>query len=178
MLSAITTIIKTNNINQGGIEIACDEQSALKQLERDYLHCTQTGFDILQDIQHRIKMLPIKIKWKWVKGHKLEKTGKENWWERQNRRVDLLAKNYLQKCINNKRKQESIQLHYEKWALFIEGEKQSQVNKKKLYSELKKEATINYWRNHHAFKIKDENLISWTELGKATKSLPTGIQRQ
>ena len=52
------------------------------------------------------------------------------------------------------------------------------MNKKKLYSELRKESVINYWRDHHAFPIKDEKLILWPALETATRSLPAGIQRQ
>ena len=89
----------------------------------------------------------------------------------------MLAKNFLKKCIKEKREHESIQLYFEKWSLFLEGEKLSQIDKRKLYSELKKEETINYWRDHRTFKIRDEKLIMWPALTRATKSLPKGLQR-
>ena len=77
ILSALTTIVKMYKITQGCIEIACDGKSALNEVDTDdlYLYCTQTAFDILQDIHHRINLLPIQIKWRWVPGHQMEKKG-------------------------------------------------------------------------------------------------------
>ena len=62
--------------------------------------------------------------------------------------------------------------------MVLDGEKQSQLNKKKIYSSLRKEGVLNYWKNHNTFRIRDERTISWNILGRATRLLPPGIQRQ
>ena len=55
------------------------------------------SFDILQDIQARIAALPIKITWKWVKGHQDDNSfyGALDWWAcpfLTNTHVDHFAK--------------------------------------------------------------------------------------
>lgn len=71
ILSALAVIVKHYGIKEGGIEIALDGLSAMKQASTDnyYISIHQSYFNIIQDIRNRIKMLPIEIKWCWVEGH-------------------------------------------------------------------------------------------------------------
>ena len=99
-LTLIEILVKVYNIQEGEVEIALDSQSALNQVsESEYLCALQTSFDILQDIRGRLQQLPIDIKWKWVEGHQDEKGKKLDWWARQNQKVDLSAKDFVQNAI-------------------------------------------------------------------------------
>ena len=180
VLSAIAVIVKMKDINSGDIEIALDGLSAKNQVETnlDYLSVHQTCFDIIQDIRNRIELLPIKIKWRWVEGHQREKGRRKlDWWARQNERVDLLCKKFLTRCIIKRREYKSVRLWYEKWAIYLNGTKQSKICKKTMYSELRKQKTFDYWKTHHAFPIINPGSISWEPNRMATKQLPIGLQR-
>ena len=39
------------------------------------------------------------------------------WWGKQNKKVGVLAKYYLQKCSDNKQQNVSVRLWYEHWAV-------------------------------------------------------------
>ena len=180
VLSAIAVIVKYYGIKEGEIEIALDGLSAMKQASTEDYHLSihQSCFDIIQDIRNRIEMLPIKIKWRWVEGHQKERgRTKLDWWGRQNERVDLLCKKYLTRCIRTKRQYKSVRLWYEKWALYLNGIKQTTICKKKLYSELRKENIISYWKSHHDFPIRNSETISWEPQRMAVKQLGIGHQR-
>ena len=122
--------------------------------------------------------MPIKIKWRWTEGHQRERGRRKlDWWARQNERVDILYKKFLTKCIRKKREHKSVRLYYETWALYLNGIKQSKLCKNKMYSELRKENILNYWKHHHAFPILNGESISWEPNRLATKQLPIGLQR-
>ena len=59
----------------------------------------------------------------------------------------------------------------------MNGIKQSNMNKNFIYSELVKENSYKYWKNHHDFKINEPDDIDWKSLKKAVKRLPVGSQR-
>lgn len=126
ILSSFAIIVEIYNITEGSIEIACDSQGVLNEVDSNdvCLYCEQTSFDILQDIHHRIKLLPIEIKCRWVEVHQFKRHGISTWWSRQNARVDIFAKNFLFKCICRNKQYTFVQLWYEKWSLVLDGEKQ------------------------------------------------------
>ena len=177
----LATIIQFFNIEQGQIEIALDGLSALNQAKKctKDLLVTQSCYDLLQDISNRLKMLPegIKIKWRHVEGHQKEKGYKKlDFWALMNGKADKHAKSYLQKCIKNNRQHEPVQLWYEYLAINVNGIKQSNMNKNFIYSQLVKENSYKYWKNHHDFKINEPDDIDWKPLKKAVKRLPVGSQ--
>jgi hypothetical protein len=59
-----------------------------------------------------------------------------DWWVLQNQKVDRNAKAFLRKCKLNKRPHRPVRLLYEKWALYIQGVKQSKINKNSLHASL------------------------------------------
>ena len=46
-----------------------------------------------------------------------------------------------------------------------------------MYSELRKENFLNYWKHHHAFPILNGESISWEPNRLAIKQLPISLQR-
>jgi hypothetical protein len=137
ILSVVAIIIHNYDITKGSITIALDGYSALDQSAVETpLKIDQPDFDILQDIRARLHTLPIEVIWKWVEGHQDKKGKFMDWWARQNQKVDRNAKAFLRKCKMNKRPHRPVCLLYEKWALYIQGVKQSKINKNSLYASL------------------------------------------
>jgi hypothetical protein len=137
ILSVIAIIIQHYDITNGSITIALDGYSALDQSAAETpLRIGQPDFDILQDIRARLHNLPIKVIWKWVEGHQDKKGKFMDWWALQNQKVDRNAKAFLKKCKQKKRPHRPVHLLYEKWALYINGVKQSKINKDSLYASL------------------------------------------
>jgi hypothetical protein len=68
-------------------------------------------------------------------------------------------------------------LLYKKWALYVEGIKQSKIDKNSLYATLFAPRTIQYWECHHGLKIDPKHLVDWEPSRMAMKKLPQGYQR-
>jgi hypothetical protein len=178
ILSVVAIIIRHYNITKGSITIALDGYSALDQSAADTpLRIDQPDFDILQDIQARLHTLPIKVIWKWVEGHQDKKGKFMDWWARQNQKVDRNAKAFLRKCKLNKRPHRPVRLLYEKWALYIQGVKQSKINKNSLYASLFAPRTLSYWEKHHNIKINPLTTVDWEPSRLAMAKLPQGYKR-
>ena len=178
-LTLLEILVKVYNIQEGEVEIALDSQSALNQAsESEYLCASQTSFDILQDIRGRLRQLPIDIKWKWVEGHQDEKGKKLDWWARQNQKVNLSAKDFVQNAIKYEYwKYRTPQLWYERWGLRINASKRSCISRKDVLSVLATKRMKSYWHNHREFLVLDATKIAWKEAMVAINGLPAGQQR-
>ena len=130
ILSAVSIIIQHYNITSGSITIALDGKSALDIASADApMKIERPDFDLLQDIRTRLSILPITINWRWVEGHQDKKGKSMDWWALQNKKLDLNAKSYLRKCKNAKREHRPVLLLYKKWALYVNGIKNSKIDK-------------------------------------------------
>jgi hypothetical protein len=119
---AVAVIIQQYNITKGSITIALDGESALDQASAETpLKIDQADFDILQDIQEQLHILPIKVEWKWVEGHQDKKGKTLDWWALQNQKVDLNAKAFLAKCKQSNRKHRPVRLLYKKMGTLRKG---------------------------------------------------------
>jgi hypothetical protein len=178
ILSVVAIIIQHYDITNGSITIALDGYSALDQSAAETpLRIDQPDFDILQDIRARLHTLPIEVIWKWVEGHQDKKGKFMDWWALQNQKVDRNAKAFLRKCKLNKRPHRPVRLLYEKWALYIQGVKQSKINKNSLYASLFAPRTLSYWEKHHDIKINPLATVDWEPSRLAMAKLPQGYKR-
>jgi hypothetical protein len=100
-----------------------------------------------------------------------------DWWAQQNQKVDLNMKAFLRKCKLNKRPHRPVRLLYEKWALYIQGVKQSKINKDSLYASLFAPRTLSYWEKHHDIKINPLATVGWEPSRLAMAKLPQGYKR-
>ena len=76
------------------------------------------------------------LKWQWVKGHQPDKGYRKlDWWGSMNDYVDGLAKDFLQECSTGKtpRSNYTVRLLYEPWALLVNWEKTSRIDKQAVY---------------------------------------------
>ena len=129
------------------------------------------------DIRKRIKDLPIAIKWRWIRGHAREKGYKTNWWTSMNEKMDKLAKDYMKDQLKNNREHCTRRLWYEKWALYVNGNKQPSINRNFIYDSLYGEKTLDYWRNHHDIPIDPSHEVDWEPARLAINRLSIGIRR-
>jgi hypothetical protein len=63
-------------------------------------------------------------------------------------------------------------LAIQKWALYVEGIKQSKIDKNSLYATLFEPRTIQYWDRHHDLKIDPKHPVDWEPSRMAMKKLP------
>ena len=124
-----------------------------------------------------MKDLPINIKWRWIKGHAREKGFWLTWWHLMNEKMDKLAKDYMQDQLDKNREHYSRRLWYEKWALYVNRNKQSSINCNFIYESLYGEQTLDYWRNHHDIPIDPSHKVDWEPARLAINCLSIGIRR-
>ena len=85
VLITLQELCRIHDIQSGGITIGLDGQAAKEEAEDDRrLSATQKSFDMLLDIHVRTNALPIKCKFKWIKGHQDDGIRDLNHWEQLN----------------------------------------------------------------------------------------------
>jgi ribonuclease HI len=73
VLIILQALCDAHGISEGSIILSLDSQSALAKAKGSWkLKPRQSDFDILLDIRERTKRLPIKVQYKWIKGHQDE----------------------------------------------------------------------------------------------------------
>jgi hypothetical protein len=69
-LAVVSSLCTVFDIQQGCITIGLDGDQALRQAGGDWpLEPGQACFDMIQDIRNKIQLLPIEVKWRWIRGH-------------------------------------------------------------------------------------------------------------
>jgi hypothetical protein len=81
------------------------------------------------------------------------------------------------KCKLNKQPHRPVCLLYGKWALYIQGVKQSKINKNSLYASLFAPRTLSYWETHHNIKINPLATAGWELSHLAMAKLPQGYKQ-
>ena len=112
-----------------------------------------------------------------MESHQREKGLSMDWYGHQNDKVDELAKQYVTDFINRRRKHEPVRLWYEHFSLWVDGIKQSQICKKRLYKRLQRENIYSYWETHHDFPIQSPHAIDWEPSRLAMNRLHVGLKR-
>ena len=84
-----------------------------------------------------------------------------DWWAKKNLKVDCNAKLFLKKCKRAKREHFPVHLLYKKWAVYVNGTKQSTIDKKSLYATLSAPQTLKYWEEHHGIKVNPKHNTGW-----------------
>lgn len=100
-LAHIHILCKLHNLLGGSITVTLDCQEAMHSVSKDYEpNATQVDYDLILAIKWRVHLLPIKIKWKWIKGNQDSQANISNLdiWAKRNILVDNLAKAHLIHC--------------------------------------------------------------------------------
>jgi hypothetical protein len=100
-LSLIAAVCTVHDIHTGSITIGLDGEQAMISAWEDWpLSPAQPDYDLLTDIRAKVRGLPIKVHWKWIKGHEDDGPSHDSLdeWAQANIYMDSLAKahwNYL-----------------------------------------------------------------------------------
>jgi ribonuclease HI len=190
ILIILQALCDAHGISEGSITLSLDSQSALAEAEGSWkLKPRQSDFDILLDIRERTKRLPIKVQYKWIKGHqdepqsqspttkkrrKRKKRPLSNW-AKMNIRVDKLAGDYRQEI--GSRPRANLRFRYEKWCLWLEDQKMSNFCIKDVYTLIYTD-TISYWAGKHGWT--EETIttdLDWTALQWAMDNTSPAYRR-
>ena len=162
-------LVRHNNISEGAITFALDGKTALEESRGDWpLSINQKCFDYLQVIQAWIKLSPLTIKFRHVKGHQMKEIPylQLDWWGQRNEDVDGAAKAFLHQCTSgsprDRRAHNQPMLHLEKWALALDGTKFTSIGRDTLYNNLYGPRTLEYWAEKDDTP-KDPTRILWKE---------------
>ena len=125
----------------------------------------------------RIKELPIKVKFRHVKGHQDEKRKKDDtpllldWWAKENIRMDLAAKRHWRKTHKNPTP--NHQFKHEKWAIWINGEKLSNFQKEPVHDRIGEQQLKDCWQKKHGMTDRTWDEINWDASKSAMKENPS-----
>ena len=169
------------DLEQGKIEIGLDGESAIKKLQQPHLPSPKSPhFDLLLDCKKRLESLPIQVKFRWIEGHQDDKgkpVGRLDWWALQNVRMDAAAKRHLKRTKHLT--PPNLQLHHERWALWIRGKKLSSFTKAAVYELINDKAARDYWQSKDSNPISDDQWNSFNRkaMKTAQKERPLGKNR-
>ena len=165
----------------GEVTVACDGLSALeKSFSNWHLHPQQAQFDLLSAIRGVRANMTVTWVTRHVKGHADEHKSwsRLDWWEQRNVEVDRAAQQY-RKVLSRR-----TNLSYpnpwfptERWALFINGEKQSRLDPLVLQSVITAPALKEYWIKKGRFPADAYSLIDWTSVERAMSDSPPALRR-
>ena len=140
------------------------------------LSIDQKCFDYLQIIRAWIKLSPLTITFRHVKGHQTDFVAYSelDWSGQRNEDVDKWAKSFLQTCTSGdlatRRSHVQPTLYLEKWVLSRDGTKFTSICRESLYTNLYGSRTLAYWAKKDNLPT-DPKLILWKESRLAMKRL-------
>ena len=97
-LTIINILVRLNNITEGAVTFALDGKTAMEERRGNWpLSIDQKCFDYLQIIRAWIKLSPLTIHFRHVKGHQTKKIPYHllDWWGKRNEDVNGAAKAFL-----------------------------------------------------------------------------------
>lgn len=176
----MSIICEIHNITQGNVVIGLDGSQALETAAENWkLHAGQADYDMLTDIRRKVAKLPIDVGWHWIRGHQDDHQSTKNLdiWERNNVAMDTMAKEFwkhLKKCGYTP---QPARFSMEGWAITIDGQKQSRVDKNLIYKKIFGRRTKQYWRKKTGANEETVANIDWISCGKAFQGLKGSKQR-
>jgi hypothetical protein len=123
MAVILNVICKVHRIDKGNIELACDNESALLQVEHldSPIAPDRLQFDMIAAARSWIKRSPVKEKFGWVEGHLDEKRPRKVYsrWTLLNFEMDENCKAYWHKHQENRDQFTQLKISSEPWTLEI-----------------------------------------------------------
>ena len=172
ILVTLQHLVKTHNIQEGQILIACDNKAGLlNSLAYNRATIKQGSFDILWAIYKIRQNLPIKISYQHVKGHQ-DETGKQlNLLETLNCIMDRKAKQYRE-YIESSTTYEYSQLHFfANWTCEINGSVITENLDTHLREHIYYKQIKHYLIHNKQYSPTAVDNIDWIAIGKAAKSI-------
>jgi hypothetical protein len=142
----------------------------------DPLDPQKASFNLLTDIQNKIKASPLTWTFNWVEGHQDEQHGVVDFWRQLNKVCNSLAKVYW----NQTRRMSPRGNHRfgnEGWSVLIQGKKLAKMTMWDLYNHFFGKKSQDYWMPKHSITPHLFAKINWIACGKAINELPFGKRR-
>ena len=178
ILTVVECICEHHEILSGRIHLACDNQSAVNNLDADaLLHPGQANFDLVSAVTECISRLPITVTIEHVKGHQDSKKGTPlTRLENLNVEVDALAKRYWQHHLENSLNHalpqpEQCTIRGEGWQLWDNDTKVTQATTAALYRRAQYPATFSWWKRHNHISPTAEIETDWLATEQAMTKL-------
>ena len=122
IITLIETIIQNFAINKGRIKIGLDGESAVKKLRYpESMKVTNRSFDLLQFILLKVKKMPIKVEFFWVKGHQDDLHTKTSYEGEINIQCDSLAKAFWNRTMGESDNCCHLKVNRTGWSLSLNG---------------------------------------------------------
>ena len=144
----------------------------------DPLNPQLASFDLLVDIQNKIKASPIKWTFVWVEGHQQERHGKEDFWGKLNNICDSVAKAFWAQVDSTRERSPNHNFADEGWSVHVQGQKLAKMPMTELYdSTFGINTSKHYWSKKHTISPQIFAKIDWEASGMAMKSISFGKKR-
>jgi hypothetical protein len=181
-LSLIAAVCMVHDIHTGSTTIGLDREQAMIAASEDWplSPARPDYYDLLTDIRAKVRGLPIKVHWKWIKGHQDGGPSHASLdeWAQANIYMDSMAKaywNYLNDtghCPSPQRSED------ENWSISFQDNKLSRVDKKPLYDAVMEPTSKSYWQRRGNMSASNISTIDWELIGKAFTNLTTAKKRR
>ncbi len=171
LVSQVLALLPHQHRN-GSIVIYLDGHSAMTQ-SRDVLlaNPSNRSFDLLQEIDTRVRELPCTIDWRWVKGHD-DLADTSPWETRMNHLCDSLAKRRLKEYSEHYDMPPQWQENPVGWGVQLGDRRLSSISRMPIYDWVIDQTELSptkYWIKKHGMQGKDD--INWDARSKACKRL-------
>ena len=125
LLKILDIIVKNENIQEGRIILACDNEGGLKKCfcSRDRPTINANHFDIIWEIVRLINTSPVQMKVFHIRGHVSKEDREGNQLSQMNEDMDQLAKSFLRHCIEKKSFEIKSDFQSQFWSMSINGRK-------------------------------------------------------
>jgi hypothetical protein len=148
-ISLIAAVCLVHDIHTGSITIGLDGEQAMIAASEDWpLSPAHPDYNLLTDIRAKVRGLPIKINWKWIKGHQDDGPSHASLdeWAQANIYMDIMAKAYWNYLNDNGHCPSPQRFEDENWSISFQDNKLSRVDKKPLYDAILELTSKSYWQ--------------------------------
>ena len=173
MITMINAICAFHDIISGTIELGCDGIQALRHVDQrcDITNPKMAQFDLLSASRNSLRMCPIKVTMRHVKGHQ-----DNNWeavldrWANLNIEADDGAKEHWYSSINIRQSQHRI--FAEIWPITINGTKICTRLEEAIKEARHAEKIVRYWEEMGRFGSGIHTEVDWETVGMGMASVP------
>lgn len=181
----VKTICQLHNVQHGMVKVACDNSSAIRVFEPDYIPNTKySNFDLTSATFSILKECPIIWVGVHVEGHQDKGTPLHSLSRlaRLNVQMDSLAKSYWQHLVTSSPGDAmplptSHPIYGEEWQLWAGDTKISDPNSDNLYAIIQDPVTHQWWVRHNHTTATAQALTDWDATEAMMKALPLPRRR-
>ena len=176
-MTTIQILCQLHDINQGSVTIGLDGKSTFNGIQQPHPPNPQIKhYDIIMDIRRKIKSLPVNIYLRYVAGHQDKLTSNLDWWERQNVRMDLKAKEHMRNTMHQNNS--NILIGQNHWTVRVGQDFPHNCDLDDLYDRIYTPIIQKYWCiQRQQISLTEWPNINWEACELAAKKLTIAQQR-